>query len=642
MATPTPTDPALLPQKLRRLSSRAQKLEDSRADRLIASKRSGEVISRESLAALYALAAGLHSPRLVFHAKAIETSREKHITTEQIWGQLSVLLRPVLRRLQDNVRTVERFYGSAGGRTREKGSIGTNPHCAPLSADSNEAETEQDGENKSARASSGSSVVESDLDEEITQLLKERQRRVAAQNGKVPGKGTTKEDWRFAFGKGCDDDDDNDDWENSGDGKKRRGSLNSEEEEELGLEDDSHARRAQKRNKRAIMEADAEDDDIRSSEAAEEELAALREMYGEDFDDDGKGLEAIDEEDLMIDRLSQDEDGDREDENDENLFDEQLDGARAHARGNMLNDEMGDFEEDGSPDAAESDVDEELRQALADPNLTALEKERLIEKKHVENLEQKRLYSTDWAMAGETAANKRPREALLDVQDLEFDYGMKALPVITAEFTAKLEDRIRRRIVEKQFDDVERHTSLTTPDTLVTTKRDAVLDSAKSKLSLMDLYEKAYLDKVRAAEEAKGEAPTQAEPLTEIEKDELRAIQMWRRLAQHLDALSNFYFTPKPVQQELEARVRAVERQAPAIALESVGNFAASREDALAPQDLYRGSRHKYVDAGTNELRPKERRALRRAKKDQGKKTKDIKAKLHARKRPQSQENLNK
>lgn len=28
-------------------------------------------------------------------------------------------------------------------------------------------------------------------------------------------------------------------------------------------------------------------------------------------------------------------------------------------------------------------------------------------------LEQRRLYGTDWAMDGESAANKRPREALL-------------------------------------------------------------------------------------------------------------------------------------------------------------------------------------------------------------------------------------
>jgi len=201
---------------------------------------------------------------------------------------------------------------------------------------------------------------------------------------------------------------------------------------------------------------------------------------------------------------------------------------------------------------------------------------------------------------------------------------MKAVPVITEAFTAKLEDRIKERIVGKNFDDVVRRTALSTPQDLNAAKYNAAQDATKSKLSLMDLYEKEYLEKARLAEEAQGLAGApSAEPLTEIEKDELRAVQMWKRLAQHLDALSNFFFTPKPAQQDLDARVRAVENQAPAIAVEAVGSFATTRENALAPQDLFRGSSRKYSDVGSEELAPQERRALRRAKKDDGKAAKD-------------------
>ncbi|RNC44207.1 putative U3 small nucleolar ribonucleo protein MPP10 [Trypanosoma cruzi] len=383
---------------------------------------------------------------------------------------------------------------------------------------------------------------------------------------------------------------------------------------------------------RAMAGADDDDDneEEEEDERAVEELAAMKEMYGEDFvpdEDDDDGAEDDDDDPHFEEDLAWDDPTAVFKESDGMYFGNEDILAGDGAQEEHQQHERGDAVGENDDDDAE----------LNDPSLTMLQRERQRERRLVERLEQERLYSTQWAMSGETSGNQRPRDALLD-EELDFEHAMKAVPVITEAVTAKLEDRIRRRILCANYDDVQRRTSLSAPGDLVTTRRDATIDSEKSKLSLMDLYEKEYLERARALEEASGDAAQSAEPLTEIERDELRAIQMWRRLAQHLDALSNFYYTPKPIQEELAARVRAVDGQAPAIALETVGNFATTREAALAPQDLYRSADRKYADVGINELVPRERRALRRAKKEQAKAASDRKEKRAAQAKKKKQQ----
>ncbi|KPA80392.1 putative U3 small nucleolar ribonucleoprotein MPP10 [Leptomonas pyrrhocoris] len=649
------------------------RLTSSHLDHLVASRRSGDAVSRDSLAALYSLATKLHSPALRFASNAIETSRERHITTEQIWGQLSMLLRPVLRQLQEGVRKAEKLYGDGteGRKEGNKRRRAAQQLRRKEKADADDASDASD-KDEDLRGVGGSGAAaddvlstrtseldESDLDEEIADLL---QRQAAKKKAK--GKEAKKDDdgadaWRYAFGKSNldedDEEEDDDDWdgEDSDRGtsrRRRREEAAADEEAEEDEDDDEKAgdRRTRDRNLRAMADADDEEEE----NDADEELAALKELYGEDFEDDGRGFvgDEEDEDPGLAEDIELDDPANEDGRGGDAAAYSERDGIY-FGKGDILNDEAGDFEgaegglygdeaafedEDGFGDEtgdhggadgeAEEEMDEELEAALRDPNLSDLQKERLREQHMVRKMEEKRLFGTDWSMTGETAANKRQRDALLEVDDLEFEYGMKATPVVTEAFTAKLEDRIRQRIQDENFDDVQRKTTLSTEADIAKPKYDAALDAQKSKMSLMDLYEKEFLEKQRLAEEgAGGPGAPSAEPLTEIEKDELRAIQMWQRLAQHLDALSNFHFTPKPVQQDLDARVRAVENQAPAVVIENVGNFATTRENALAPQDLYRGSSHRFADVGTDELTPKERHALRRAKKETGKKDKERK-----------------
>ncbi|KAG5473451.1 hypothetical protein LSCM4_03518 [Leishmania orientalis] len=626
------------------------RLTSSQMDYLVVSRRSGDTVSRESLAALYSLATKLHSPALRFVSSSIETRKERHITTEQVWGQLNMLMRPVLRQLENNVRRAEKLFGGNSESTPAKTAQRRSCKAEVPSREDGRGSRSADelggaAAEKDILSTRTSELDESDLDEEIQALLAKQAAKPKSRKESKEAAGDGSGDaWRYAFGRDCagDEDDEEGDWdgEDSDHGtSRRRRREEAEEDGRMNFEEDERdgaltGRRARDRNQRAMVDAEGQNDsDAEDGAEAEEELAALRELYGDDFEDDGGGF------------LGDEEDEDPDMEEDIELDDpanETAGGAYSErdgayfGKGDILNDETGDFEEgygggvDDGDDVAlqgeEMEMSEELLAALADPSLSELQKERLREQHMVRKMEEKRLFATDWSMTGETAASKRPRDALLEVDDLEFEYGMKVTPVITEAFTARLEDRIKQRIQDENYDDVKRKAALSTEADIAHPKYDAALDAQKSKMSLMDLYEKDFLEKQRLAEEAAGGPDAaRAEPLTEVEKDELRAIQMWQRLAQHLDALSNFHYTPKPVQQDLEARVRAVENQAPAVVIENVGNFATTRENALAPQDLYRGSSHRFADVGTDELTPKERHALRRSKKEAGKRDKDRK-----------------
>ena len=67
--------------------------------------------------------------------------------------------------------------------------------------------------------------------------------------------------------------------------------------------------------------------------------------------------------------------------------------------------------------------------------------------------------------------------------------------MISAEMTKSLEERIKKRIKDKIFDDVYPKISMTSVDDVDTRK--LPFDSQKSALSLVDLYEKDYVDKMK-------------------------------------------------------------------------------------------------------------------------------------------------
>ena len=577
---------------------------------------------RRSIAALFTLGSKLNSGSYRYGAAQIHTDASKRITSEQVWGQMNVLMAPVIANV---VAAIDQRTSAAKGPAPSKKAKKAKKSKKEKSSDPSSLKQKKIKKVKAQLDDSDEDEDDDDegaLDEKIQELLSKEKERKARRNEKrsggtkssKPAEGSDDKDaWRYALGHASEDDADDD------------GGKDGEDDEEHDDEETASEKRIRLRNRAAEAEAEDEEGGEGADDDEDEDEAALKELYGDDFEADGAKL-GEDEEDAEDDEAANEDDVEGSilaEEDEVGLFREEE--GKYWGDHDILADQDGTF---GSGAAAPPPHDEEADDdELNNPDLTELQRKRLREERAIRKIEESRVYGAQWAMSGEAGAAKRPKDSLID-EMLDFEHAMKSVPVVTEQSTMALEERIKQRIKNKAYDDVERRAAKSAASDLVTTKRDAAIDSEKSKLSLMDLYEKEYLEKIRRAEEARNDATVSAEPLTEIEKDELRAVQMWKRLSQHLDALSNFFYAPKPVQQDLEARVRAVEQQAPAIVIESVGNFAASRAAALAPQDLYRHDiRNKFVGVTTEEMDPKEKRALRRAKKESFAATKTRKTK---------------
>ena len=343
---------------------------------------------------------------------------------------------------------------------------------------------------------------------------------------------------------------------------------------------------------------------------ADEEKALFEE--DDNFGDDGDHDEGEDEENEDLGEVAMAElygDDDIE-SNGDDFFDSEIgdDDTEDLTEGAHGDDTSTTFNPFSGVDGEE---DEEEEEPEDDPTMTAFKRSEMQRLQAIRDAEDERLLGPHWSMMGEVAAKSRPKDSLIETA-VTFEHGARPVPEITERVTQALELRIKQRIKNNNFDDVERRVLKTSAADLQTTKRDTEIDAQKSKLSLMDLYEKDYLEKQRRFEQ-NGET---AEPLTEIEKDELKALHMWQRLSQHLDALSNFYFTPPPSNRDTSARERALEGSAPAVAVEAVGTQIAAAE-VLAPQDHYRPNPEKRLQGvAPDEMSPAERRGLRRAKKD--------------------------
>ena len=139
-----------------------------------------------------------------------------------------------------------------------------------------------------------------------------------------------------------------------------------------------------------------------------------------------------------------------------------------------------------------SDSSEDDESDISNNNLTKsdgkssyeLRQERL--KTKIQELEEEAIAPKPWQLMGETKAELRPDNALLE-EDLFFDHTTRQAPVITEETTKTLEEIIRQRIKDQAFDDVERKIKPVYDPTEF--KKKLVLDQEKSIFSLAEIYE---------------------------------------------------------------------------------------------------------------------------------------------------------
>ncbi|KAJ1769961.1 U3 snoRNP protein [Coemansia sp. RSA 1813] len=255
---------------------------------------------------------------------------------------------------------------------------------------------------------------------------------------------------------------------------------------------------------------------------------------------------------------------------------------------------FGDDSEDDN-DGAEAKSQFEKRQEKLQGLITKLEDE-AVDSKH-------------WTMTGEVTSSARPKDSLLG-ESLEFDYVQKPVPVVTQEATQTIEDMIKRRILNEEWDDVERKKDIQVkpfrPSGFIE------LNDKASKKSLAEEYEDQYM----AQKSGDQFVPEKDVKLAELHKD---IKGQMHSLFTQLDALSHFHYAPKPATVDIEIRTNA-----PALTMEEKLPVNVSHAEQFAPEEVYeknKGYKGRTGDLkGDTELSREDRKRQRQRKKEMYKK----------------------
>lgn len=315
----------------------------------------------------------------------------------------------------------------------------------------------------------------------------------------------------------------------------------------------------------------------------------------EEDEDGGEGISAFDDDDPESDEASEDDetedvanpsgglDLDKDADEDDDAASDTSDSAFERINNDLLAD---DADDDQSGAATLSR--HEQRQAALAKQIAALEAENVADKA--------------WTMKGETRSKERPLDSLLE-EDLEFEHIGKVVPVVTEEMTATLEARIKKRILDGDFDDVVRRRAFDPAAYLPSRLLD--IAGTRSDKSLADLYADEY-----SAERQRLEGTDIVHEVdAKLEREHGAITRMFDDVCAKLDALSNAHFTPKPPATEIVTVTNV-----PAISMESAlpTTFAASSGGGgtLAPEEVHRAQQG-ALPAGRTELTPAERQAER-------------------------------
>ncbi|KAG6967366.1 hypothetical protein JG688_00006361 [Phytophthora aleatoria] len=314
-----------------------------------------------------------------------------------------------------------------------------------------------------------------------------------------------------------------------------------------------------------------EDDDDESEMEEDSDAEAAEEMKFEDF----FGAEGEEE----------GEEGDEDEEEELNDVDMQ-DGDN--------DDEEYPTIKRAKPDEEENVDDEELAERGI---MSSHQRQRQRLQKEIKDLEHEAISEKPWLLKGEVRSAARPENSLLEAV-LDYDRPVKAAPVITEEVSIALEEMIKKRILEDDYDDVIRKFAGNEEDRK--NKLEEV-SMEKSKEGLGEIYEKEYMKTAMGFE---------ADDESKQDQEEIEV--MFKSLCWKLDALSNYHFTPKPAVKELQ-----VKPAVPAIAMEEVVPISVSDANLKAPEEVYEKKRKRgeAVLQSKEEMTQTERKALRNAKK---------------------------
>ncbi|RKP30322.1 Mpp10 protein, partial [Metschnikowia bicuspidata] len=407
-------------------------------------------------------------------------------------------------------------------------------------------------------------------------------------------------------------------------------------EEEFFLIEESPCDEEKSEGSKAVQDHEESDEEVKEGDEVEEEPKVNKDVFGLndeffDIDEFNKLLLALEEPeqddeevDLFADLSGDDSEGEemeyydeffdkpgqgkrktttKTNDDDEDLDRELEDAEYKHAVDSAMHDLFGDEDEAEAPTKRLSTFEKQQQKLLQE--IAQLEAELVAEKK--------------WTMKGEVRSKDRPVDSLLNDDEaptLEFDRTSKPVPVITDKLTETIEDLIKRRIKDDEFDDLPRR--LVSDVRTFVQKQKAEVSDQKSTKSLAEIYE----------DEFHGVDPD-AKISEEVEAAHAEITQLFTQLNYKLDSLCLAHYIPMPIEyKSVEIKVT----DAPAsISTDDAQPLNVSDEVKLAPQEIYKIGDDKvkaYGAKGTSqvllksglsyskdELSRDDKQRLRRAKK---------------------------
>lgn len=261
------------------------------------------------------------------------------------------------------------------------------------------------------------------------------------------------------------------------------------------------------------------------------------------------------------------------------LGEEDYDEAYDLAQADIYGDEH-DEEEYGNSDSDEEIEEKKIDKTrkgkgkgknsnVDDEKLSTFEKQQREIQKQIAELEAESIAEKKWTMKGEVSSKQRDTDTLLE-EDLEFDRTAKPVPVITQEVTESIEDIIKRRIINQEFDEIPKRI-ISELNNFKPSKKVQVSEEKSSK-SLAELYEDEYKG-TEGKEEVNESLKAAHDEISELFKD----------ITYQLDSLYSSHFVPKPKEKLLDVRINTS-----TIAMEDAQPLTMSNGKSLAPQEIYK------------------------------------------------------
>lgn len=313
-----------------------------------------------------------------------------------------------------------------------------------------------------------------------------------------------------------------------------------------------------------------------------------------DIDDFNKQIVALEDEDNEKNEdIDYFQDVEEDDDEDMAYFDDFFDHPKSTAKDseNTQNDVQDLSQEQNSEDNRNSIDEDDYNKAMdsvrldlfaeedrtthknSEANLSSFEKQQQKLQKEIGELENELVAEKEWTMKGEVQAKERPQDSLLNEgSELDFERTSKPVPIITDQVTSTMEDLIKKRIKDEEFDDVPKRIL---PDIGRAQNREkAELSDQKSSKSLAEIYEDEYQNYDEGAQKSE-----------ELQKQHDEISDLFAKVVYQLDSLTSAHFVPKPKEfKTAEIKVS----DAASLNMEDAQPLHISDGSSLAPQEIYK------------------------------------------------------